>query len=265
MKWLRWSLFGFAAALVFAIALAPARVILPAAPALADAQGPWWHGDAAVLHDGAAIGRIFWALDPLALLRAKIGAHWRFQNAGEQLAGHVAHGFQGFALEASGEVAATTLAGAFAAYGIDLPGTFAIDELRLRNDAGPLSANGALRWSGGRTTYTLGRRTRTVDLPAMAATLATQNGTALLEVRSFMQGSSASAVAGPPLLEVRLHADGWLRIRLTKRFLALAGNPWPGNAADNDFVIAVAEQCFDLPEDAAADDLAVLLKSDFTC
>ena len=260
MKWLRWSLFGFAAALVFAFALAPARVILPAAPGLADAQGPWWHGNAAVLYDGAAIGRIFWTLDPLALLRAKIAAHWHFQGAGERLAGHVAHGFQGFALEASGEVAAATLAGALAAYGIDLPGTFAIDELHLRNDAGTLSANGALRWSGGATTYTLGRRTRTVDLPAMAATLATQDGTASLEVRSATQGASPSA----PLLEVRLQADGWLRIRLTKRFLALAGNPWPGNAADDDFVIAVAERCFD-PQEDQADDLAVLLQSSFTC
>ena len=260
MKWLRWSLFGFAAALIFAIALAPARVILPAAPGLADAQGPWWHGNAAVLYDGAAIGRIFWTLDPLALLRAKIAAHWHFQGAGERLAGHVAHGFQGFALEASGEVAAATLAGAFAAYGIDLPGTFAIDELHLRNDAGTLSANGALRWSGGPTTYTLARRTRAVDLPAMTATLATQDGTASLEVRSATQGANPSA----PLLEVRLQADGWLRIRLTKRFLALAGNPWPGNAADDDFVIAVAERCFDPPEDQA-DDLAILLQSNFTC
>ena len=260
MKWLRWSLFGFAAALIFAIALAPARVILPAAPGLADAQGPWWHGDAAVLHDGATVGRISWTLDPLPLLRAKIAAHWHFQGAGAHLAGHVAHGFQGFALEASGEVAAATLTGALAAYGIDLPGTFAIDELRLHNDAGTLFANGTLRWSGGPTTYTLARRTRAVDLPAMAATLATQDGTASLEVRSATQGANPSA----SLLEVRLQADGWLRIRLTKRFLALAGNPWPGNAADDDFVIAVAERCFELPGESL-DDLAVLLESDFTC
>ena len=79
-----------------------------------------------------------------------------------------------------------------------------------------------------------------------------------------MRAASTSATVGAPLLEVRLRADGWLRIRLTKRFLALAGNPWPGNAADDDFVIAVAERCFDPPEDQA-DDLAILLQSNFTC
>lgn len=257
MKWLRWGLLGLCAAVVFGIALAPARAFLGATPLLADARGPWWRGDAGVLHDGERIGRISWTLDPLALFAAQAAAHWRFDGAGRGLAGRVARGFGNFDLHAAGEVAAATVNRVAAGYDIGLAGTFTVSELRLRSDAGRVSANGLLRWPGGATTYALGGRTRAVDLPAMTATLASQDDAAVLEVRS--------AAADLPLLEARLQTDGWLRIRLTKRFLALAGNPWPGSTAPDDFVFAVAERCFAPPPEPLGQGLAVLLEGRFTC
>lgn len=257
MKWLLWGLFGLCAAAVFGIALAPARAFLAAAPPFVDVRGPWWRGDAGVSRDGERVGRFSWTLDPLALFAAQAAAHWRFDGAGRGLAGRVARGFDDFNLDAAGEVAAATVNRVASGYGIALAGTFTISELRFRNDAGSVSANGQLRWSGGATTYALGGHTRAVDLPAMTATLASQGDAAVLEVRS--------AAADLPLLDARLQADGWLRIRLTKRFLALAGNPWPGTAAPDDFVFAVAERCFAPPAEPLGQGLAALLESRFTC
>ena len=88
----------------------------------------------------------------------------------------------------------------------------------------------------------------------------------MLDVRSAAQEpgeANSPAPVGLPLLEGRLQADGWLRIRL-----AISGarrHPWPGSAADDDFVVAIAEQCLNSPANRLATTLAVLLESDFTC
>lgn len=268
MKLLRWGLFGLCGALVFGVALAPARAILASTPALVDVRGPWWRGDAGVLYRGEGVGRFSWTLDPLELFSARLGAHWRFENAGRALAGRIARGLDDFDLEAAGEVAAATVNRVAAAHQISMAGTFTVADLRVRSDAHTVSANGLLDWTGGRTTFTLGGRTRDVELPAMAATLATQSDAAVLDVRS--------AAADLTLLEVRVDADGLLQVRLTRRLLALAGNPWPGSTSPDDFVLSVAERCFAAPEEPFGDDahgesghrrgtLAVLLESQFSC
>lgn len=256
MKLVRWLLLGVFATALFGVAFAPARAVVPSMAALDDVRGPWWNGEASVHADGTALGRLAWTLDVRALFAAEAALHWRFDNDGRRLAGRLAQGFSGFGLEAAGEVSSATIDHFVAAYDIDLGGVFTVENLHLRAGSGVLRASGALRWSGGRTLYGAGRQRGAIDLPAMRATLHLENDEALLAV---------TTPAAQRLAEARLQADGWLRARLAKRFLTLLGVPWPGTSADDDFVLDVAERCFEPPPEPGGRGLAVLLEGEFIC
>ena len=258
MKLVRWLLLGIFATALFGVAFAPARAVVPPLAALDDVRGPWWNGEASVHADGAALGRLAWTLDVRALFAAEAALHWRFDNDDRRLAGRLARDFSGFGLEAAGEVSAATIDHFVAAYDIDLGGVFAVENLRLRAESGSLRADGALRWSGGRTLYGAGRRRTAIDLPAMRATLHLEGDEALIEV--------TTSPSAQRLAEARLQADGWLRARLAKRFLALLDVSWPGTSTPNDdFVLDVAERCFAPPREPSGGGLAVLLGGKFIC
>ena len=257
MKLAGWVLLGVFATALFAVAFAPARAVLPPTAWLADVRGPWWNGEADVRDEGAALGRLAWTLDFLALFKAEAALRWRFESRGRHLEGRLARDLSGFALEAAGEISSATVDHFVAAQDIDLSGVFLIENLRLRADNGSVAASGALRWSGGPTIYGISHRPWEVDLPAMRATLHLQGDEAVLDVYT--------SPAAERLLEVRLQADGWLRTQLAKRFLDIVDASWPGTSADDEFVLSVAERCFVPPPDPVGQGLAVLLEGEFIC
>lgn len=237
------ALLGVVAFLAFVVALLPAGVVAPSVErvdgvGLSNLAGGAWRGEADVAWRGEPLGRLRWRFEPSALLTGALGLRWRLRHPDYRLEGGFRRGFAGTAASVRGNVASTALNRVLGKYHIRLGGAFDIDEVALRDDAGEgrWAARGALRWSGGRTTYRLSGQSYDVDFPPLAATVRTVADEVRLQ--AFLSRDRAES----PLIDARLDVDGWLHISVTRRFTRLAGKPWPGSGAEDDVVVTVAER-----------------------
>ena len=121
-------------------------------------------------------------------------------------------------------------------YDIMIEGDFEATDLAVVS-AGTRRASGAIAWSGGRTFYRLSGQNYDTALPAMIAEVGTVDGEPTLDAK--LADRSAA-----PLIKARLKSTGWIEIGLTRRFVALAGKPWPIPGDDDAVVLAVEEQLF---------------------
>ena len=234
-----YALAGLAALLGLALALLPARAATSVAQridglALLAAEGPWWNGEADVVYRGIHAGRLAWRVRWPALLAAKLRADWRLVRGDDALQGHLQRGLNATEFTAAGRVEAASLNPLLAAYDIHIDGAFTVVRFALSSSAAATDWDGALRWTGGVTTYRLSDRTTQVALPPMTARLGAEQGDPVLRV--------ADADDQTLLLTMRLRDEGWLHAEITKRFIDLAGEPWPGAAPDDAVIITVERQ-----------------------
>ena len=219
--------------------LLPARALLPLAARVDgltvwDVRGRWWRGECGVAARELALGRLAWQWGPAGLTAGELRFDWQLEGPDHALGGTVAVRPDGWNLEAAGRAGAALANPALAAYAIRLDGDLALEALALGATANEsASAAGTLHWSGGDVAYRIGGRPFAAALPAMAGRLAVVDGEPTLAVATG---------AGEQLFEIRLAAGGWLHVALTKRFLDVAGNPWPGAVADDAVVVEVAEK-----------------------
>lgn len=231
-------LIAVAAALAFTAALVPAKAVTLATDrvdeiTLLDISGTLWRGEANVLYHDFDAGRLAWRMDWPALFDGQLGAHWRLDGAGHELAGRFQRGLASSALTAAGSIDAGNVNRLLGDYDIRVAGVLAVEDLVVRGDDGVWSLAGQLRWTGGRTIYRLSGLTYDVNLPPMVARFATQEGGVVL---------NATLEDRPmPLFEARLR-DGWMEFGITKHLTRLAGKPWPGNAAEDAVVLAVERE-----------------------
>ena len=225
--------------IVLLVALWPARALLPMAAgvdglALRDVQGYWWRGELRAEYGDVPLGQLAWRWAPAGLLAGELRFETRLQGRDHALDGSIARGLNAASIALSGTVAARLLNAALAAYDINLDGDFDLAGLTARlAGTDPPAVAGTLRWSGGGVRYRLGERRFTAELPAMVGQLAAADGEPTLSVTN---------AAFELLFTVRLAADGWVHVALTRRFVDLAGNPWPGDAPADAVVVEVAER-----------------------
>lgn len=238
-------LLGVFAGVVFLLALIPSRAVAPLAERvdglrLLAATGRWWKGEADLVYRGFAAGRLAWTLAPAAVLDGRLGVDWRLRHADHDLSGSAAAGMDSVALAVIGRMEAATVNRALAFYRMQLDGHFVVDTaaapdgLVLGYDEGQLAAGGVLRWSGGRTVYRLSGQSYQAQMPPMVARLAMEAGQPVL--RAYAEDVEK------PLLSARLDAEGWLHVSMSRRFAALAGNPWPGSGDADAVVLTVQEK-----------------------
>ena len=226
---------GGLAGAAFLALLLPARALLPLAErvdglALRDVGGPWWDGEAEARWRGVALGRLAWQWAPAGLLAGELRWDWQLEGAAHALAGSIGCGMDSVAVSVAGDAAAAMANTALASYDIRLGGSskdpgvegrgegeFAFTGFEGRLEAGEVATvAGTLRWSGGPVRYRLGARRLSAHLPAMVGVLDLVDGEPALAV---------ATTAAEPLFNVRLGADGWAHVALTRRFVDLAGNP----------------------------------------
>lgn len=245
---------GVLACAAFFVFLLPARALLPLAEGVGgltvrDVNGRWWRGEAEVGWRDFALGRLAWQWAPAGLLAGELRLDWQLEGTAHTLAGSVGCGMDSLAVSVAGHAAAAAINPVLAAYDIRLGGRtgnrlggeeapgeggLAFTGLEGRVEAGEVAtAAGVLRWSGGPVRYRLGPRLLAAELPAMVGVLDLVDGEPALAV---------ATAAAEPLFDVRLAADGWVHMALTRRFVDLAGNPWPGTSAADAVVIEVSRQ-----------------------
>ena len=238
-------LIGIAAFAVFGAAFMPASVVRLATDridglTLRTASGTLWDGNASVAVGGHAIGSLTWTFEPLGLLEGEARMRWQLRDATIDLAGVASRGFDAAWMTAAGTVDSAAANRILGRYDISIGGAFKLVGLGLRLDEAGARASGEIRWSGGRTLYRLSGQNYDTTLPAMLANVATVEGKHTLWVE--LADDVAPSAARARLMDAHLDASGWLRVGLTRRFLVLAGKPWPIPGDENATVLSVEEQ-----------------------
>ena len=118
--------------------------------------------------------------------------------------------------------------------GAVIEGDVTIDHLELSWQDGRLTgADGLGRWAGGRVAWPMGNSVGQADFPPMRATLdSTSDGVALVV---------AEQSGGGPAAEAEIRWNGMMDLRVYKRMVDLAGQPWPDFASPDDVVFRVRQ------------------------
>lgn len=203
---------------------------------LTQARGRVWDGTATVGYQGHALGSLAWQFDAAALLRGETKVNWRLASTGHKLSGSARIGFTGLQCTAAGTVLGETIRRILAPYWIETAGDIGIERISAAVTYGPHLENlaGELSWNGGEVRYRLAGEYSSMVLPPLTGVLEAVDAEPTLLV--FAQGVE------PPILHVRLGADGWLTIGVTKKLTKMAGFPWPGDEPDHAIVIDVSER-----------------------
>ncbi len=118
--------------------------------------------------------------------------------------------------------------------GAMIEGNVSIDRLNLVWEDGRVAlADGLGRWAGGQVTWPMGNQTGQARFPPMQAELDTTQGGVSLTVEE--QGGDG------PAAEAQIYWDGMMEVRVYKRMVDLAGQPWPDTASPGDVVFRVRQ------------------------
>ena len=239
----RYALVGVLALVVCIVYMAPATLLAMALgdkgpTRLTQVRGSIWDGAAALEHEGRSLGSLSWQFDAGGLAHGEANFDWGLAGTGHTLSGGVRVGLAGLHCSAAGTVSGATMRRILAPYWIETAGDVGIEHIRadVTYDLHLQAMDGALSWSGGEVRYRLAGEHYQMVLPPLAGMLETVNAEPTLTV--FAQGVDA------PLLHIRLGADGWLNIGVTKKLTKMAEFPWPGNEPDHAIVIDVSERLF---------------------
>lgn len=233
------AIIGVLACLAFCAIFAPARLLATVVERIDGASltataGTVWSGSGRLHLQGQDRGRITWSFRPTTLLQLFPGYAFTLAAEHLDLGGRMNLMPGRAAVSVSGTVDAAAVNPWLANYDLFMAGNFQVSDLYLHiRDNRPDDARGTLRWSGGRLRYVLSRRSKTVDLPPLAASVSFSDRPA---ATVFVEGNTT------PLIEAQLLDNGFVRIGITKLLTKMLNEPWPGGGGDHEVVLAVEEK-----------------------
>lgn len=239
----RYALVGILALVACIVYMAPATLLAmilgdEGPIGLTQVRGSIWDGAAALEHQGQSLGSLSWQFDAGGLAGGEANFDWWLESPGHTLSGGARLGLAGLRCSAAGTVSGTTMRRILAPYWIETAGDIGIERINtdITYDLHLQTMAGELSWSGGEVRYRLAGEHYQMVLPPLSGMLETVDAEPTLTVF----GRDVDA----PLLFIRLGADGWLNIGVTKKLTIMAGFPWPGNEPDHAIVIDVSERLF---------------------
>ncbi len=115
---------------------------------------------------------------------------------------------------------------------LTLDGDVKIENLVLSYQGGQIAAaSGLLNWTGGRVQYPAGRDTHENQFPPFVATLGQKADDVVVAIRDSQ--SSVNSI------EADLDKTGMATVRVKRRLLDVANEPWPKNSSESDVVFKV--------------------------
>lgn len=214
---------------------ASAHVQLPPEIQVRQVSGKAWAGAAGAVVAGYPL-RLEWHLGMPSVAELSVPVSFSLVSSQSSVDGRVSLGWQGSGtLSARGEVVVAEFEDLIRrSGGAVIEGDVAIDELLLSWQDGRITAaDGVGRWAGGQVTWPMGDRVERADFPPMRATLdSTPEGVKLVVSEQEGDGPAADA-------EIRW--NGMMDLRVYKRMVDLAGQPWPDSAGADDVVFRVRQ------------------------
>ncbi|MDX1754713.1 MAG: type II secretion system protein N [Marinobacter sp.] len=211
------------------------QVRLPPQVEIQQVSGSLWDGAAGLRVHNRDLS-VDWALGWPSLTELRLPVALSLQTAASRLDGDLSLAWPGeAALLATGRIHVPEFEDLIRqSNGALLEGDVMIDHLQLRwADNRLADARGNGHWPGGNVTWPVGDRMQSARFPAMSADLAQSSGGVTLAISE--QGQQA------PAAEADILRDGMLEVRVYKRLIDLAGQPWSGSASPGDVVFRVRQ------------------------
>lgn len=222
---------------------ASAHIQLPPEIQVRQVSGKAWSGAAGAMVAGYPV-RLQWQLGIPSISELALPVGFSLASSQSSVDGRVSLGWQG-AGTLSGTLSGTLNASGRLAVGefeelirrsggAVIEGDVTIDELVLAWQDGRITrADGSGRWAGGAVSWPMGNSVGRADFPPMRASLdSTADGVALVVAEQDGEGPAADA-------EIRW--NGMMDLRVYKRMVDLAGQPWPQSARPDDVVFRVRQ------------------------
>lgn len=216
-------------------AQASPRIDLPPGVSVQQVSGSLWQG-AARLDIQRRPVRLSWQLSWPDVLTLRQPVTVGVETAASQLNGDLVLGWPSqLVADMTGRVHVPEFADLIRqSGGALLEGNVIIDRLRVAaNDQGIESAAGLGRWPGGHVSWPTGDSRQSAVFPPMQATLADTSDGVLLSISE--QGQTEAAA------EASVSFSGMMDIRVYRRMVDLAGQPWSGSAGPGDVVFQVQQ------------------------
>ena len=214
---------------------ASSHVGLPHEIRVNQVSGQLWDGAAAITVIGFPT-RLQWHLQWPALTELQLPVKFSLTTSQSRLQGEAKLNWPASArLQAVGRVAPAEFETLIRqSGGAVIGGEVKVDRLSLEiSDNRIQQAEGLARWPGGLVTWPMGNQTGQADFPPMQATLDTHSTGLLLTISE--QGGEG------PAAETQLQRSGMMDIRVYKRMVDLAQQPWPDSARPNDVIFRVQQ------------------------
>lgn len=214
---------------------ASAHIELPPEIQVRQVSGKAWSGAAGVMVAGYPV-RLEWRLGMPSVSGLSLPVGFSLSSSQSSVDGSVSLGWQGAgSLSASGRLVVAEFEELIRrSGGAVIEGDVTIDRLELSWQDGRVTrADGVGRWAGGQVTWPMGSSTGQAEFPPMRATMdSTADGIALVVSEQGGDGPAADA-------EIRW--NGMMELRVYKRMVDLAGQPWPDSARPGDVVFSVKQ------------------------
>lgn len=211
------------------------QVDLPPQVQVRQVSGSVWSGAAKVQLAGFP-ARLQWQLDWPSLTDLTLPIAFSVSSSQSRLQGVATGGWPGhFEVMAGGLVTVAEFKDLIRqSGGAMIEGKVAIEHLNLRWAEDRLQhAEGVGRWDGGMVTWPMGNQTGQARFPPMQANLDTVEGGVALDI--LEQGGDG------PAADASILWNGMMEIRVYKRMVDLAQQPWSGNSKPSDVVFRVKQ------------------------
>lgn len=240
-------LLGLLALVVYAVALlvwVPAgwawqqvsdRVSLPQQVEIRQVSGRVWDGAAGLRVAGYPV-RVDWQLGWPSLTELSLPVDLAVATSQSEIEGDITVAWpQRAEINAKGQVVVSEFKDLIRrAGGAMIEGNVSIDRLNLVwEDNRVTLAEGLGRWAGGQVSWPMGNQTGQARFPPMQAELDTTQGGVALTVAE--QGGDG------PAADAQILWNGMMELRVYKRMVDLAGQPWSDSANPGDVVFRVRQ------------------------
>jgi len=196
---------------------------------LTQVGGTLWKGQAAVEFESEQY-QLSWDLNPWSLLLLQLSATFDLRHEQISLSGILVGSVSGVGvMDVSGFVGDQYLAKLGQDFNVSIENSMRVDGIELFFDGQAFgNVSGALRWEGGLVSYKAGRKIKSVQVPALKATLGLEGEALLLTVLTQDNGAE--------LTSLNLTPQGMASVVVRRRLLDVVGQRW-GQEVDPDFVV----------------------------
>ncbi|MBU2955209.1 type II secretion system protein N [Marinobacter sp. F3R08] len=214
---------------------ASSHVSLPAQVKVRQVAGTLWDGEAGIVVAGFPL-RLDWQLNTPSVSGLEWPVRISVQSSRSSLNGNVTIGWPtSVQLDANGRVTVAEFEDLIRdSGGAMIEGEVAIDQVNVVwADNRITRAEGSGRWDGGQVTWPMGSQRGQAEFPPMQAIMDTTQGGVSLTVSE--QGGQGPAADGLILW------NGMMELRVYKRMVDLAGQPWSESASPGDVIFRVRQ------------------------